>query len=806
MKWNLIFSAWIIGICSLGISQFQPLLTHVSVYITISITLSLILYAGQYYFLQSRLFKISHSIALALAVALCAMQFAQHQLQTRLKLRQTAVETKEVIVFIKQMSQLKNDNRQQVIQVWDTSHRQAVNWLARLSNKQPELEIGHYYRLSGQVRPVHGYAIEGAFDQEKWFLQQNLMATLQVKHVESLSPSEALMASSSNFIHRQHGLITSFQLKIELQRLVIREWLMHAPLQHRGLLLALLTGDEGLLNEQTQQQFQNLGIQHLLAISGPHVLVFASLLCLLIHRVIARFCPNLYLKWPKQYVLSIPFLVGILLYCGFVGFEIPALRTLFMSFLIVLSLWTQQRFSALRLLLASAALLLLIDPFSVLSVSFWLSYGACFILLRIYQTIQQHPQQVLINHWQSCRWYLGLLIESQWKIFLALLPLVMLFFQQLSWLAPLANLIAIPLIGAVIVPLNIIATCIWLLIPNFALVFYHLADFTITLLLSGLGILENAIPLELQVLHFTLLQIISVGFAVLLLFLPRGIVPKAWVALCCLPVIFPVYQSQPFEFNVLDVGQGQAIHIRDGKKQILIDTGGSSDEQKFSLADRVLLPYFSRQGISKLDQVILSHLDQDHSGAFPRLAEKMPIQQVLSNQRPQGHIPSFDYCHVGQSWQGQHIEMRVLSPREEDLVNVPEQQNELSCVVYIRYFTPSGSKVNFLVMGDAGTQAEQMIMQQYPDLAVDVLVLGHHGSRFSSSTEFLQQLKPKFAVTSAGFHNRYGHPSREVKQRLQALNVPLLNTAEQGSLYFTVSATGQLHFVTARQTRQWLHL
>lgn len=804
MKWNFIFLAWIVGVSSLTVSFIQPLSTHFSIYWMISLILTIGLFIAQRFFTNLAILKVTQLLMLFVMVSLSASYYAQSQLEQRLALRQTVVETKDVIVYVCKMSELKAEKRQQVIQVWDTSHQHTVNWLARLSSKQPELEIGHYYRLSGQVRPVHGYAIEGAFDQEKWFLQQNLMATVQVKNVQPLSQSEALVASSTKFVNAQQGLLLKFRNTIEKQRLAIRTWFMHAPLQHRGLLLALLTGDESLLDEQTQQQFQNLGIQHLLAISGPHVLVFASLLCLLIHRIIARFCPSFYLKLPKQYVLSVPFLSGILLYCAFVGFEIPALRTLLMSSLIVLSLWTRQRFSALRLLLASAALLLLFDPLSVLSVSFWLSYGACFILLRIYQTIQQHPQQVFSYRWQYVRWYLRLLIESQWKIFLALLPFVMLFFQQLSWLAPLANLIAIPLIGAIIVPLNIIATCIWLCLPSFALLFFHVADFMTTILLAGLGTLENAIPLNLQILHFTFLQIIAVSIAIFLLFLPRGVMPKAWVVLACCPAILPVYDAEPFAFTVLDVGQGQAIHIRDGKKQILIDTGGSYDEQKFSLADRVLLPYFSRQGISKLDQVILSHLDQDHSGAFPRLAEKMTIQQVLSNERPQSVIPNFDYCHVGQHWQGQHIEMRVLSPKAEDLVHAPEQQNELSCVVYIRYFTASGRHVNFLVMGDAGAQAEQMMMQQYPDLAVDVLVLGHHGSRFSSSSAFLAQFKPKLAVASAGFHNRYGHPSHEVKQRLQTLNIPLLNTAEQGALYFTVK-NEQLHYVAARQERRWWH-
>lgn len=803
MKWNLIFLAWILGICSLGFPQVQQF-GHWSALLSIFLFgIALLIGYLKRYVHRSHYSQIFIQFFMVIAVFFAAIQFSSNQLQQRLSLRQIQVHQAEVVVYVDQISQLKADNRQQILQVWDVSHQQAVSWLARIPAKQSELQLGQYYRVIGIVRPAHGYAIMGAFDQEKWFLQQNLMASIQVKRIELLTQPQAIAQSSARFVNMHQGFGQIFRLWIEQKRLDSRHALMQAPLQHRGLLLALLTGDESLLDEMTQQQFQNLGIQHLLAISGPHVLVFATLLCLILHYLIARFCPALYLRVPKQRLLSLPFLCGIVLYCAFVGFEIPALRTLLMSSLIVLGIWCQQRLSILTILLASAALMLLVNPFSILSVGFWLSYGACFILLRIYQTIQQQPQQALLSRWQQFGYYLRILFESQGKIFIALLPLVMLFFQQLSWLAPLANMIAIPLIGVLVVPFNILATCIWLFLPSIGLIFYHLADWSISILLTSLGILQNAIPVDLQPLHFTTVQIVAFTLVIVILFLPRGAVPKTWAVLGCLPVILPVYHSQPFEFNVLDVGQGQAIHIRDGKKQILIDTGGSYDEQKFSLADRVLLPYFSSQGISSLDQVILSHLDQDHSGAFPRLSEKMPVQQLLSNQRPQGNLPNFEYCHAGQRWISKHLEIRVLSPQVDDLVNAEYQQNELSCVVYLSYRHPQ-AQTHFLIMGDAGIQTEQFLLRQYPDLPVDVLVLGHHGSRFSSSPEFLKHLQPKIAVASAGFHNRYGHPSREVRQRLQQAQIPFLNTAEQGSLYFTVTDEGQLNYVTARDARLWL--
>jgi competence protein ComEC len=378
MKWNLIFLAWVIGICTLGLPQAHYLSRWSVLCSCILLGIALLIGYAKQYFLQLKNSQILIHILIALAAFFAAVSFADHQLQQRLSLRQTQVHQAEVVVYVDRMSVLNKDNKQQILQVWDASDQQMMHWLARIPTKQPELQLGQYYRLTGQVRPAHGYAIKGGFDQEKWFLQQNLMASFQVKQFELLNKSQALTESSTSFVQRHRGFLQASRLWIEQKRLNCRNWLMQSPLRHRGLLLALLTGDESLLDDITQQQFQNLGIQHLLAISGPHVLVFAMLLCFMLHHLIARFCPELYLRMPKQLLLSLPFLTGIWVYCGFVGFEIPALRTLLMSSLIVLAMWCQRRLSVSTTLLASAALMLLFDPFSMLSVGFWLSYGLMF--------------------------------------------------------------------------------------------------------------------------------------------------------------------------------------------------------------------------------------------------------------------------------------------------------------------------------------------------------------------------------------------------------------------------------------------
>ncbi len=177
----------------------------------------------------------------------------------------------------------------------------------------------------------------------------------------------------------------------------------------------------------------------------------------------------------------------------------------------------------------------------------------------------------------------------------------------------------------------------------------------------------------------------------------------------------------------------------------------------------------------------MSHLDQDHSGALGAVLKGLPVQQILANETVPDILPQqFQYCHAGQQWRFEHSQLRVLSPIYTDLAKVKSNRNEYSCVLYLQVTQAQGVQ-NFLIMGDAGWQTEYQLLQRYPDLKVDVLVLGHHGSRHSSSYSFLQQLKPKLAVASVGWDNRYGHPSQELQARLRELGIPLLTTEATAS-------------------------
>ena len=500
--------------------------------------------------------------------------------------------------------------------------------------------------------------------------------------------------------------------------------------------------------------------------------------------------------------MAIPCCFGVLIYTAFVGFEIPALRTLLSVFIFISFILLKQPLKPFALLLYSASLLLLMDPFSVLSAGFWLSYGACFILLRIYQTIAQLPEQHFLSLSSKKIFMSKVLIESQGKIFIALSPLTLLFFQQISWVAPLTNIVAVPIVGGIIVPLNILAACTWFIAKPFGNMLFYFNDILLSILLSCLGLLEK-LSLPLQGISLTPLALFAVSLGILILFLPKGILPKTWGMLCCLPLIVVNKTNQPIQLHILDVGQGQAIFLQHSEQNWLIDTGGSYDEKIFSIGQNVVVPFLRQQGVRQLDHVVLSHLDQDHSGAFPIIEQEIPVTQLISNEQLPNYLKQpFQYCHQGQQWHYPELDIQILWPKEKDLVFVASNQNQYSCVVYLQFKKVAGYQ-NFLIMGDAGWEAEYELLKDYPNLKIDVLVLGHHGSKHSSAYDFLATLKPKLAIASAGFDNRYGHPSQQVIARLKALHIPLKSTVEQGTLSFVLE-NHKIVLHDRRLDRLWL--
>lgn len=874
--WKGFLLAWIIGIALMG--NTSSFLNISSTIIYSYFAISCIIFAFSY-LIQATVYRriILGFILFPLAI-LMGQYYANQQLEQRLPLRETQAQSASIIVYISHLNQLTPASIQQKAEILSGYHvlkkaNEPIYWLLRSpisqkaltttlakedtrdktnidsssettsktisetkseskkfsfksDKKQLEpLQLGQYYRLTGSIRPNHSYANQGGFDSEQWMLQQNLMAGFTIKTVEPLSIEQVKQLGFTAHIQQQQKWSAQFLLKIEKIRLNIRNFISNKPLENKGLILALLTGDKSLLYDETEDKFQRFGISHLLAISGPHVLILASMVTAVIYYLFNHYRVQVYLKIPRPYLLAIPFFLCVLFYTAFVGFEIPAVRTLLMSGIMLILLLCHRQLNAFSILILSASLLLWIDPFSILSASFWLSFGASFILLRIYQSIEQDKpllseEQLAMQTWQEkSKNGLLILVESQWKVFVALFPMVMIFFQKVSWFSPIVNLIAIPVLGVVIVPLNILAVLCYFIYDGLGYFIWWCVD----ILLSGfdgiLQFLDFILPIQLMPLAFTPMMIIAISMAVILLFLPKGILPKTWAVLAMVAVVISSqFSVSTFKLSVLDVGQGQSILIQAGKQQLLVDTGGYYDEERFSIGQNVVLPFLLTQGIGQLDSVLLSHLDHDHSGALPYLAEDMPIKQLISNEllapedmamlksraNPQP-LPT-QLCYAGQSWAlSSDVSVQVLSPEQGIAVEqIQQNRNEFSCVLYVSLKSPAKYQ-HFLIMGDAGWETERRLIEQYPNLKVDVLILGHHGSKHSTSAEFLDHYRPKLAIASAGFNNRYRHPHQDVVNLLQQRQIPLWSTIEQGTIDFALNAQGQMDISSYRQSKMWLN-
>ncbi|CAI3124205.1 ComE operon protein 3 [Acinetobacter oleivorans] len=558
---KLILLGWVVGIAFMGIDI--PLITQYGWIGKVLLFICLMFYIFKRHLVVNHpLLKGVYYLICGLSLFVIGHQYAQHALNERLQLREMQPESLDIIVYIDRISEEKDNKTQQLAQVLGRSS-DVVNWLLYLKNENesaliegPKLQLGHYYQISGKTRPAHSYAVSGAFDQEQWFIQRNIMSGFSVQHIEPLNSNEIYRLGYQSHLKQQQNFLTRQQLNIEKLRLKFRLMLKKSPFQNKGLLLALLTGDESLLNEDIKNQFKQLGISHLLAISGPHVLIFAILLSWGLHQLVRRYYPQLYLWQPKQIWAMIPLCFGVLIYTAFVGFEIPALRTLLSVFLFAFLLLVKLPVKPFSLLVYSASLLLLFDPFSVLSAGFWLSYGSCFILLRIYQTIVQVPNLASLSLLSRIILLAKTLIESQGKIFIALCPLMLIFFQQISWVAPLTNIIAVPLLGGVIVPLNIFAACVWLILNSLGNALFQINDILLSMVLTCFSLLEK-LSLPLQGFSLTPLALIGLSCAIIILFLPRGVLPKSWSLICCLPLVIPNKTSQQIQLNIIDVGQGK---------------------------------------------------------------------------------------------------------------------------------------------------------------------------------------------------------------------------------------------------------
>jgi len=615
--------------------------------------------------------------------------------------------------------------------------------------------------LAVRLKRPHGVANAGGFDYEAWLLSEGVTATGSTRTLSCGKPV-GFSFDGLRFRLRQHFSRT-FNATPEA-----------------GVLLALISGDRALMPVAAWNLYAATGIVHLMAISGLHVTLLAAVVFGLALRLLRRF-PELALRIPLHKPALLAGFGVALLYSLIAGLSVPTLRTLIMLGVVAGALCLERRLPAFHILLLALIAVLLWSPLAVHAAGFWLSFGAVALLMLLGQTGRELPL------WRQA-------LQTQFLVSLLLLPLTLWFFEQLSWVSPLANLLAVPLVTFVIVPLGLLGLLGWLCGLHAGAGLLWSGAMGLLALLDAL--LEQFAAWPAAHVAFSLpgaagLLLLAAALACLL----QPVQPRLrWLApVFLLPLLFPAAPLRPgqLRLTLLDVGQGLAVLVETPGHRLLYDAGPALGPHA-DAGSRFILPALRRQGVHSLDRLVLSHADLDHTGGARTLLAGLRIGAGLGARPAAAALPpglAWTDCRAGQRWRWDGWEFAVLFPSAEQAY-FARNDNNRSCVLRI-----SRGRASILLPGDIDRLAELSLLERFPaaSLRSTVLVLAHHGSRSASSAEFLAVVQPRWALVSAGYRNAFRHPSEKVLERLRVAGIPLRNTARSGAITLLLDGSGTLH-------------
>lgn len=614
----------------------------------------------------------------------------------------------------------------------------------------PAFHAGQRWQLTVRLKRPHGSLNPHGFDFEAWALERNIRATGYVR-----TNPQALKLDA--FVWRPAYLVEAAREKIRER--------IQAVLQndrYSGVLQALAIGDEAGIGQADWQTFLRTGTNHLMSISGLHITMLAGLGFALTYAFWRR-SEALTLRLPARKAATVAGVIIALLYALIAGFAIPAQRTFLMLLVIAIALWSGRNMSIARVLTMALLAVVILDPWAVLAPGFWLSFGAVAIIAyamggRLWRL-----------HW------LREAIQVQWAVSLGLVPLLLVLFNQVSIVSPIANALAIPLISLVVVPLTLAGSLLpvdWVL---------KLAHEVMVFCMYGLEWL-SALPASTWQQHAPLPWTLPLALlGVIWILLPRGF-PMRWLGLIAL---LPMFLVRPegiahgaMKVAILDVGQGLAVVVRTAGHALLYDAGPRYSMQSDS-GSRIVVPFLRGEGVRQLGGMVISHQDNDHAGGMESVLAQIPTEWLASSL-PENAIPAIALkhtpCFAGQSWEWDGVRFEMRYP---DKASYSEQvkDNDRSCVLHI-----SSQFGSLLLPGDIERKAERKLLAGQQDIAADVLVVPHHGSKTSSTIEFIEKVQPQIAIFTVGYRNRFGHPKDTIVERYQTMDSKLYRTDHAGAV------------------------
>ncbi|BAN34939.1 DNA internalization-related competence protein ComEC/Rec2 [Sulfuricella denitrificans skB26] len=636
----------------------------------------------------------------------------------------------------------------------------------------PDFHAGERWQLTVRLKRPHGNANPNGFDFEAWLLERNIRASGYVRQEDS------------NRRLAEHVYRPGYMVEMLRERVAQRFQTVLGERPYAGVLKALAVGEQNAISPDQWRVFLRTGVNHLMSISGLHVTMISSLAFALVYGLWRR-SQSLTLRLPARKAAAVAGALAALLYALLSGFGVPTQRTLYMLSVVAAALWLGRASSASSVLALAVLVVLLIDPWAVLSPGFWLSFGAVAAILYVGVGRLGRP------HWLRA-W-----ANVQWAVTLGLVPALLLMFQQVSIVSPLANAFAIPVISLVVVPLTLAGAILPLDSPLL------LAHQVMTWCMAALEWLSQMPDAVWQQHAPPLWTVLAAAIGIFWLLLPRGF-PARWLGAAGLMPMFMVLPPQPEQgalwLSVLDVGQGLAVVVQTRNHALLYDTGPRYTADADS-GSRIVVPYLRAAGIKRLDGLIVTHDDSDHSGGAASVLDAVPVGWLASSLPADSpilpHARKSLPCYAGQSWEWDGVHFEMLHPGWESYADEHLRNNARGCTLKIT--SPYGS---VLLPADIERESEAEILARTPDaLAATLLVAPHHGSKTSSTEAFIHQVNPSIVIFTAGYRNHFGHPKPEVVERYRVLGSRLYRSDFDGAVLLRFEKEAGVKLQTWRQER-----
>lgn len=514
----------------------------------------------------------------------------------------------------------------------------------------------------------------------------------------------------------------------------------------KGYILAFLYADKSLIEKDVYTKYQKIGVSHLFAVSGMHVSLISIVLLKLLNKIKER----------KRYIIVSIFLS---IYLFLTNFTMSMVRATFQFILFFINKSFKLNIDNSNLVLFLFSILVIINPYNIYNIGFLFSFIISFTLIRCSKLIKG---KFIIKS-----------LKTSLISFFSSMPVLINNFFEVNFLGIILNIIYIPFVSYILFPLSLVTV----LFPSLDNILYmFISHFEkITDFFSNIKFLSFSIC-KMNIFLIIMYYLIFIY----ILKRKKKLIYKIIIVIISLTFLINNGRIVNNEVSILDVGQGDSSLIRLKNKNILIDTGGNIN---YDISKNILIPYFKSVGIKKIDYLVLTHGDYDHMGEAINLVENFKVEKVIFNCGPYNDLEN-ELIEVLDKKKIKHYscikelnidnnKLHFLQTKEYD------NENENSNVIYTEL---NGYK--FMFMGDAGVEKEKDILEKYNVSKIDVLKIGHHGSKTSSDKNFIDEMNPKYSVISVGKNNRYGHPNKEVLNNLD--NSKIYRTDQDGSIMFKI--------------------